>query len=129
MTSKNGSNDKVEVTLYEATKTISLVRKSNVDHSFVELLHNVLTCFLEKFLSGATEEEVMAWASKNSKPITAKTTINNCNLCTFMTKSKVALKRHYTIVHTAEVSRTKQIVLQCDRCQKFYKTKETLKLI
>ena len=127
VTSKNGSKDKVEVTLYEATKTISLLRKSDVDHYFVELLHNVLTSFLEKLLSGATEGELIAWASKNSKPIMAKTTINNCNLCTFMTKSKVALKRHYTIVHTAEVSWTKKMILQCERCQKFYKTKETLK--
>ena len=124
--SKNGSKDKVEVTLYEATGTISLLRKPNVDHSFVELLHNVLTCLLDKFLSGATEQEVMKWSSRKSKPITAKTTINNCTLCAFMTKSKVALKRHYTIVHTAEVAKTIKKGVQCERCHKLYKSKETL---
>ena len=122
--SKNGSKDNIEITLYHSTGTISLLRKPNVDHSFIELIRNVIVSFLEKFVSGAKEEEVIAWSSRTSKPITVKTNTNSCTLCSFVTKSKMALKRHYTIVHT--VAQHKNNCFQCDKCQKFYKSKATL---
>ena len=127
VTSGDGMKENIEATLYQSGGTIGLLRKPDVDHVFVELLCKVLVSFLDKFMSGATEEEVIAWSGRKFKPIPVKTAIQKCTLCSFETKTKVALKRHYSIVHTQELSQRKPSVFKCLKCEKIYKSPETLK--
>ena len=122
--SSEGGKENIEATFYRPGGTITLVRKPDADLQYLELLKSGLICFLDKFLSGATEAEVITWSSRNSKPITVKTAISSCNLCTFETKSKVALKRHYTIVHTGEVKITKEKEYKCNICQQSFSSND-----
>ena len=116
----------MEATIYRPGGTITQVRKPKADLEILELLQSVIVCFLEKFLSGATEVEVMIWSSRNSKPITIKTAISKCNLCTFETKSKVALKRQYTIVHIEEIKKPKALEYTCTKCNNVFISKSDI---
>ena len=69
----------------------------------------------------------MNWTSRNLKPITFKTAISSCNICTFETKSRVALKKHYTIVHTEEVKKTKGTENNCNMCHQSFSSADGLK--
>ena len=128
MEAKSGMKDTIEASLYLPGGTITVMRKPQVDPSLVQLLCEVLVCFLDQFLIGASESEVIAWSSrKNAKAIPVRTAVNKCTLCTFETKSKVALNRHYKIVHTKEVAKANPNILQCDECKNTFKSKDTFK--
>ena len=123
----SGMKGIIEASIYHSLGTITLMRKPYMDPSLLELLCEVLVCFLDKFLSGSTEAEVIAWSSrKHVKVIPVKTAFNSCTLCTFETKSKVALKRHYNIVHTKEVAKVNLKIFQCEECKNTFKSKDTL---
>ena len=100
--SKEGVKDNIEATLFRPGGTIGLLRKPDVEHVLVEILCEVIECFLDKFMAGATEEEILGWSSRRVKPIPLKTSILACTLCPFETKTRVALKRHFSIVHEQE---------------------------
>ena len=71
--SKEGKQESIEATLFRPGGTIGMLRKPGVDHVFVELLCEVIESFLDKFMTGATEEEVLQWPSRKVKSITVKT--------------------------------------------------------
>ena len=75
-------------------------------------------------MSGATEEDVLSWSNRNPKHITVKTATSSCTLCSYETKFKDALKRHYTIVHPKEVLNTKPKVHTCLNCDNVFKSLE-----
>ena len=91
--SKDGNKENIEATLFRPGGTIRLLRKPDVDHIFVELLCEVIVSFLDKFMSGATQEEVIEWSSRKFKPIPMKTAILNCTLCPFETKKQELLSK------------------------------------
>ena len=55
-----------------------------------------------------------------------ETAVSTCNLCSFETKSKPALKRHYSIVTTKKLTKTRVKVFQCQNCVKEFKNKASL---
>ena len=93
-----------------------------MEHVLVDLLCEGIESFLDKFMAGATEEEVLGWSSRRVKPIPLKTSILGCTLCPFETKTRVALKRHFSIVHEQESTKNSQKEIKCSQCEKIYKS-------
>ena len=124
---KTGCKALVQATIFQPKNSIEIRRQPDVSQSFVDQLRDVLVCFLEKFMLGASEKEIIAWSGKFSKPIPLKTAISSCTLCDYETKSKVALKRHYTIVHTEKLAKNKSMLLKCATCEMLCETPEGLK--
>ena len=119
----DGSKAMVEATIFQPGGTMTLSKMPEVDPVFLELLCQVFENFLEKFLEGASVEEVLAWSGRiKSKAIPTKTAISSCTLCSYETKNKVALKKHYTIVHTQDVAPGKCTSFQCLECNKYFKS-------
>ena len=119
----NGITETVETTIYQPSGTITLLRKPEVNPSFLDQLCKVLIAFLDT----ATADEVINWSSRlKAKPIPVKTAVNKCTLCSYETKNKVSLKRHYTIVHTKEVANTKGNKFKCPECNKCFKNNENV---
>lgn len=87
---KRRGKDNIEATLFKPGGTIGFLRKPDVEHVFVDLLCEGIESFLDKFMAGATEDEVLGWSSRRVKPIPLKTSILGCTLCPFETKTRVA---------------------------------------
>ena len=56
-----------------------------------------------------------------------KTAVLSCTLCPFETKTRVALRRHFSIVHELESTKKSQTEIKCAQCEKSYKGNETSK--
>ena len=89
--SKDGVKENIEATLFRPGGTIGLLRKPDVDHLFVELLWEVVVIFLGKFMSMSL----------------------SFTLCSFETKNRVALKRHFSIVHEQKATKNTISVSNC----------------
>ena len=57
--SKEGKQESIEATRFRPGGTIGMLRKPGVGHVFVELLCEVNESFLDKFMTGDIEEEVL----------------------------------------------------------------------
>ena len=125
--SKDGSKEIIEATLFQPKGTIKIIRKPDVNPSYIELLRDVFVGFLDKFMSGANEEDVLSWSNRNPKHITVKTALSNCTLCSYETKFKDALKRHYIVVHPKEALNTKAKFYTCTNCGNAFEAAEEFK--
>ena len=100
---KDGTTEKIEVTIYEPKNTIVILRKPETDHSFVVVTHMFVVDMLDKFIGGSTVEEVLVWISKAKTPVTLKVKIQKCSLCDYATKTSPSLKKHYSTVHASKL--------------------------
>ena len=100
--------------------TIEMRKMADSDYNYVEKLRNIVTCLLDKFLSGESKR-------KTCVGVTGEQKFYTCDICDWQTRFEPALKGHKKRLHSKiQNPNLAADVFPCIKCEFKTKSKSTL---